>query len=367
MHWCCILWCVFFFKLPSYLTDTAVPHLGSRTLVDPDFVSTARKRVDDAFEYDIHRIDKAKRGKLIYSHPLPERLRSELETGQALQELSTTFSDFISSETPSQCSFSVWSLHETIPSVFEDPWYQQNPDDRQLLVSGDQPQFEQFSRATNISLPCDHYGTASFDTMHSREERDIGALAKDVAQDSRSSSKLNFLLQVQTRVSEFLWSSDDITMSLQVENFHFYKDDGDMLYTSKSMSLGKLLENESKFEDLLMVEIPKHMQPTTRKHAPVSTKYARVPVSVLKTSKSKTTPTGSNTGSKSTTVDDIQGRPSSSPVRQLSQSSSKSVRIAKERTIFGIGNSLITLLQFAIDKLWLTVLQSIREPSHIHG
>lgn len=299
--------------------------------------------MDDAFEYDLHRIDKAKRGKLIYRHPLPERLRSELDAGQVLQQLSTAFNDVLLSETPSQCSFSVWSLHETIPSVFEDPWYQQNAEERELLVSGDQPQFEQFSRATNISLPCDHYGTASFDTMHSREERDIGALAKDVAQDSRSSSKLNFLLQVQTRVSEFLWSSDDITMSLQVENFHFYKDDGDMLYTSKSISLGRLLEKESKFEDLLRVETPKHVQTTTRKHAPVSTKYARAPVSVLKTPKSKTTPTGSHTGSKSTTIDDIQGSPGTSPVRQLSQSSNKSVRITEDRTIFGIGNALILI------------------------
>jgi hypothetical protein len=85
----------------------------------------------------------------------------------------------------------------------------------------------------------------------------------------------------------------------------------------------------------LNVAVPKLVQRPIRKHAPLSTRYARHPVSVLKTSKPspkspEKTPNVTPTGSKSTILDEVQAGPVVALERRPSQTSSRSVPLLTE-------------------------------------
>ncbi|CAG8956156.1 hypothetical protein HYFRA_00012073 [Hymenoscyphus fraxineus] len=245
----------------------SVPQHGSTFLSDPDFYQSAVQIPNTRWEHD-DRQRKQNKARIYLACP-PETLIEDLSSAINLESLSEAFSSLLETTLKNT---KVWSLYETVSGGFRWTSREAKVDDQQnCVVRAESATFGISERGTNVMLLCDHWGTASFDTMH----------PKDVKFDSlhASTSKADFVSEVQGCVFGELWPFGDITQKFKAQSHCFYKQYP--YHISNDMSFAELLEGEMKtflYPDDT-ISIPNTYEPN---FVPIASKDTKIPRSVLK-------------------------------------------------------------------------------------
>lgn len=195
------------------VTFFAVPHAGSTLLSNPEFSKIAQS------SFKIPNAESER----CYRFPMSALLCSQVqEKCDYLSKMSDDFSSLMRS-TP---KIRIWSFYETIPTRFIQDSFDNtfvvseniagltlaDPDSDSDSIS-DIPMAERHSR---IPLPCDHYGTASFDKAN------LDEYAKLARRPVRSSIS-RYLDELQNIVSGVFWPCTEVLQTMHVDINLFYR------------------------------------------------------------------------------------------------------------------------------------------------
>lgn len=249
------------------LTISAVPQHGSNFLSDPDFYRTVNLIPNSRWQHD----DRYRKQNSPPLYPVPPtpKLIGDLRSISDLEFLSESFSSLLET---SLKDAKIWSLYETVSGGFR--WTSDGTkldDQHECVVPAESATYGLSEMGTNIMLLCNHWGTASFDTMHAKDEKFDSLHA--------STSKSDFVSEVQGCVFGELWPFGDITKKFKAQSHCFYKEYPH--HISNDMSFSELLEGEMK-EFLYPddgISLPKMDEP---KFVPIASKNTKIPRSVLK-------------------------------------------------------------------------------------
>lgn len=249
------------------LTAPAVPQHGSDFLSDPDFYRTVNQITNTRWEYD----DRYRK----QSNPPPypvgpsQQLIGDLRRISDLEFLSESFSSLLET---SLKDAKIWSLYETVSGGFR--WSSNRTklnDQANCVVLAESATYGLSEMGSNIMLLCDHWGTGSFGTMHPKDQNYDNLRV--------STSKADFVRELQGCVFGELWPFGDITKKFKAQSHYFYEEYP--YHVSNDMSFSELLEGEMK-EFLYpddTISLPKMDEP---KFVPTASKNTKMPRSVLK-------------------------------------------------------------------------------------